>query len=433
MNMGGSFLGAIGKLTVSAWFIACFSFCCIGQVKPLQSPSMMYGQRAASIDASSYPSLQAALNAAGVGGSVFVPRNTYVIADTLHFYSGQRITCQGGGQFLKGQTYIRFTGRSGAVVAAADQTTDNINVTIENCGFDGGPGADRVIDLTRTSYSRISSNYITGEKKDAVGILLDAQDQYKCYFNLLDQDKVDMPYGTDIVFRNGANANVVIGGKLGNAQTGMAFANHSSGNTVVGTDFEDNAVQHVSLPPSNTRNSFFAVHMETAPVGINNGAAYTVISDPSFASTVNVPIADTTHNATIRYTSPRGEGEQSVGLWRQRFTMFSRGTAVFLDPLPLMPTGDSTVNLFEAVDTTGAVRYNFYKGNGTGTVTCSIDAAKGNLKCSGTLIAPSYQTTLATPQSSSSTCTQGQMWADANYVYVCTQTNSIKRARLESF
>ncbi len=38
-----------------------------------------------------------------------------------------------------------------------------------------------------------------------------------------------------------------------------------------------------------------------------------------------------------------------------------------------------------------------------------------------------------TPANSSATCTPGQLWADANYVYSCTATNTIKRAALSSF
>jgi hypothetical protein len=40
---------------------------------------------------------------------------------------------------------------------------------------------------------------------------------------------------------------------------------------------------------------------------------------------------------------------------------------------------------------------------------------------------------LSTPGSSSSTCTAGQIWADASYVYVCTATNTIERAALSTF
>jgi len=49
--------------------------------------------------------------------------------------------------------------------------------------------------------------------------------------------------------------------------------------------------------------------------------------------------------------------------------------------------------------------------------------------------ASSIQTlfSLQTPSSSSTSCTAGQIWADANFVYVCTKSNTIKRAALSSF
>jgi hypothetical protein len=40
---------------------------------------------------------------------------------------------------------------------------------------------------------------------------------------------------------------------------------------------------------------------------------------------------------------------------------------------------------------------------------------------------------LSTPAKSSSTCISGNIWADTTYVYVCTATNTIKRATLSSF
>ena len=43
------------------------------------------------------------------------------------------------------------------------------------------------------------------------------------------------------------------------------------------------------------------------------------------------------------------------------------------------------------------------------------------------------QLTLATPTTSGDTCTAGTFWADASYLYVCTATNTIKRAALSAF
>jgi len=41
--------------------------------------------------------------------------------------------------------------------------------------------------------------------------------------------------------------------------------------------------------------------------------------------------------------------------------------------------------------------------------------------------------TLHTPTSSSEACNQGEWFADANYIYICTATNTIKRVALSSF
>jgi len=51
-----------------------------------------------------------------------------------------------------------------------------------------------------------------------------------------------------------------------------------------------------------------------------------------------------------------------------------------------------------------------------------------NLNVSGAL-----QTVLSTPASSGAACTAGQIWADINYIYVCTAANAIKRATLATF
>lgn len=49
------------------------------------------------------------------------------------------------------------------------------------------------------------------------------------------------------------------------------------------------------------------------------------------------------------------------------------------------------------------------------------------------VIAPGLVTTQSTPGSSSAVCTAGAIWSDATYLYVCTATNTIKRAALSTF
>lgn len=44
-----------------------------------------------------------------------------------------------------------------------------------------------------------------------------------------------------------------------------------------------------------------------------------------------------------------------------------------------------------------------------------------------------FSSPLNTPANSTSACATGQMWADTNFIYVCTTTNNIRRATLNSF
>ncbi|MDR3418811.1 MAG: hypothetical protein P4L83_21765, partial [Nevskia sp.] len=68
----------------------------------------------------------------------------------------------------------------------------------------------------------------------------------------------------------------------------------------------------------------------------------------------------------------------------------------------------------------------------TGTEALSITSA-GAATFGGTVTAPRLITTPATPASSSAACTIGQIAVDASYVYVCTATNTWKRAALASW
>lgn len=53
--------------------------------------------------------------------------------------------------------------------------------------------------------------------------------------------------------------------------------------------------------------------------------------------------------------------------------------------------------------------------------------------CKLALVSTLYQETLTTPASSSAACAAGQFTDDANFHYVCTSTNTWKRAALSSF
>ena len=72
-------------------------------------------------------------------------------------------------------------------------------------------------------------------------------------------------------------------------------------------------------------------------------------------------------------------------------------------------------------------------------VTCTISGSSfsfdtAQLGGTPTTYAPTVLTFApSTPANSSAACSPGQLWADATYVYVCTATNTIKRAALSSF
>lgn len=102
-------------------------------------------------------------------------------------------------------------------------------------------------------------------------------------------------------------------------------------------------------------------------------------------------------------------------------------------------TGQTTLNssgtnniCLNCVANSGTGGVQIYSGGASPSQVASIDnTGKGTF--SGGLVGARWQATLSTPASSSDTCTAGQVWADASYAYVCTATNTIKRAALSTF
>jgi lysophospholipase L1-like esterase len=88
---------------------------------------------------------------------------------------------------------------------------------------------------------------------------------------------------------------------------------------------------------------------------------------------------------------------------------------------------------------------NFALGNGarvTGAAGSAVQIGVGTNSTSNTLQFQSVRladangylySNTSTPATSIVTCTQGAIWADANFVYACTATNNIKRAALSAF
>jgi hypothetical protein len=99
---------------------------------------------------------------------------------------------------------------------------------------------------------------------------------------------------------------------------------------------------------------------------------------------------------------------------------------------PTVPTaaaGTSTTQAASTAFTTGAVATETTRA----TTAEGLKAPLASPAFSGTVTIPTIITTLATPASSSAPCAAGQIGADASYVYVCTATNTWKRAPISTW
>jgi hypothetical protein len=106
--------------------------------------------------------------------------------------------------------------------------------------------------------------------------------------------------------------------------------------------------------------------------------------------------------------------ELSVGSVTLRFSLDTSGHL----------QAENSNGSFAAVFTGEITLLPYYGNSSVGTNSIAV---KGSL--SGSVV----RTTAAAPSSSNSTCTQGSLWSDANFVYVCTTTNTVKRVSLASF
>lgn len=102
-------------------------------------------------------------------------------------------------------------------------------------------------------------------------------------------------------------------------------------------------------------------------------------------------------------------------------------------------TGDYDGAVYSAV--TGALKYGVVVQSSNGSATWQYAFAAMDpsnvlnftVTPAGAVNAVGYRETLTTPASSSATCTAGQFTDDANFHYVCTATNTWKRAALSTF
>jgi hypothetical protein len=96
-------------------------------------------------------------------------------------------------------------------------------------------------------------------------------------------------------------------------------------------------------------------------------------------------------------------------------------------------SGAGAMDLALRNSTGGWIRFQNAGGQQTGYISNTGTIGGTALAVTGTASAASLLLSPTTPASSSAACTAGQISVDANYVYVCTATNTWKRAALSSW
>lgn len=331
--------------------------------------------------------VQAAIDAAGVNGTVVLPALTYLISTTLTFPSGLRMIGRSGPQVQAGQAVLSWGGiAGGTLIAPAVPVSNTINPQFENIRFSGGANAAIVVDLTRTSYALFERCAIDGTRASAVGFLLDAVTSGQCYFNRLDQCKVQAPVGAR--FTRGANSNQVNGGAFIGCGTGMEFLSLSAGNVVVGTDMETSSVRHVYVDA--VQNTFIGVHMEAAPIGYEltaNSAQFNEFGT-TYATSVTTPISEAAgaRDQLAHTVRTAQKPRWAAGLWRMAGDWIGSSTPWEFDALPFSGTASSLFRFFRNTTTTGARQLILFKGDGTATSQIVLNAATGDVSAVGKFV-----------------------------------------------
>lgn len=319
--------------------------------------------------------IQNCITAAGVNGWVKFAAKRYAITG-ITFLSGQRWTGAGGAQLLTGQTTLVFTAASGTAVQSANTAANATNFTAENIAINLGTGGDVGWSLKATSYSKLDSCYVTGSKASAQGILLDSNG-LQCYFNRVSGCKADMTNGVDVQIQGGANVNTFIGGKYGNAQTGIYLTGVSSDNTFIGVDLESNTVQAIYL--DGPGNAFYGTHIESAPIGFNKtaNASNTIESGSSIAATVTTPYSDLAFETYRMGNTSAGVSDAKIGPLAIHIPWFSTTTPVYFDANPFSGTATSSFSFWRNTTTSGTRQMTLYNGDGTSGFGAQYTASTG--------------------------------------------------------
>jgi len=341
-----------------------------------------------------YAKIQAALTAAGAFGSVgFAKTSTgiYLVSQELKFYDGQNIFGYGGTSVVGAGCEIRLTALANGVMSPDTPETTKYAGTIKDIYFNAQGYGDYGLSLYNCCFLDVAHCAANSTKAGGCGLLLDSNVSLRCYFNIIRGGRF-FATGTDgaaIRFTRGANANTVIGGKCGSSVKGMEFLTSSSGNNIIGTDFEDNELVHVySDSPSN---NFINTHMESRAsppsscIGfwLTNQANNTTRIGTTYASTVTEQLRDFSKTGSVldtRIDSVSTKGDLRFGPAKFLANYLSTITTLDYDPDLVSGTSNADFRMFLNTLTSGLCRIVLYKGNGTSDVGIILNAKTGDVQ-----------------------------------------------------
>lgn len=352
--------------------------------------------------------IQNALDAAyssGINDIVFPYTKTgiYKISSGIRVYPGQTlrslVSCFW--PLTNKSVILKFTGASGKLLAPAIPTGETNNLRLLGLQFDGGIGADVVLDWTRVGYSKMEDCRVTGSKAGAVGLLLDDEGASACYFNDVRNSRFDITgsgASVNISLRgnstSGANYNDFTNLWIGYASRGIEIDQYSIGTDIIGVQFQgiqnvDKAL-YINGAKTSVKNCFFedcttAVYIDTLGTWEPESLR--------FGGSITTRIVDNGNYAFGIYAVPDdSDTSRQLGIMRvNRFKLqqnlkSSKDCTANIDIQPITGTGTSTLlELWRYTNVQNGGIFRIYKPDGTETIACFVNAGTGDVGISGKL------------------------------------------------
>jgi len=375
--------GAIGDGTVHTiqeWVDA-------GKFSNLTAIQVVYPHATSLSDTIDWVACQAAIDLVGKGGDVLfnqTTQNTYIINKPLKYYNGQRWFGCGGIDVLGLGTELRLSASATSVVEPSTPSSVTYGFNPVGIYFNALGYAPAALWLYNTSYSFVDQCAANCSSENGGAFLFDSDTSKQCYFNKLNIPRAfaSGTGGAAFKFVRGANANQIFGGKVGGSYRGAEFTSLSSGNLIVGTDFEENADCHIYVDAAN--NVFSGLHMESAPIGFNITSLGTNTQriNTTYATTTVVNVQDASKLGTVldtRFESAATMGDLRFGSAKFKSTYLTASTNLDYDPDLVSGSSNTSYRMFLNTNTTGSRRFVLYKGDGTSTESISFNAGTGEI------------------------------------------------------